>query len=99
MARFLVLVQFTDQGRRAVEKSPERAARFRAMCEARGAQVEALYWALGAYDGAIVLRAADVEMVTALTLALVREGNVTTQTLPLFDQDEFSQIVAALPAG
>ena len=48
MARYLSLIQFTDQGIKSLGDSTQRAERFRQAVKAAGGDVEATYWALGA---------------------------------------------------
>jgi len=92
MARYLSLVNFTEQGRKAITESPQRARRFTELAESLGARVESLYWALGSYDGAFVFDAPDEQTAAALILSLAQTGNVRTETLRIFEADEFSEI-------
>src|ERR1044071_727672 len=59
MKRYLALLQFTDKGAQKLEDSPKRAATFRKAAEKEGVQIEAQYWALGKYDGIVILSAVD----------------------------------------
>jgi uncharacterized protein with GYD domain len=94
MARFLSLIQFTEQGIKAVGKSTGRAERFRKAVEAAGGQVEAMYWALGEFDGALVFGAPDEQTAAKLLVQLGQEGNVRTKTQQVFDAKEFDSIAA-----
>ena len=98
MPRYLALVSFTDQGMRAIEKSPDRAGAFAASAESVGAKIEHLYWASGEFDGAVVINSPDEQTVSSLLLALNRMGNVRTRTLRLYDADEFRGVVAKMPS-
>lgn len=93
MARYLALVNFTDQGIRDIKDSVHRAGVFRAAVEAAGGKVAGLYWALGAFDGAVLFETPDDATTVALMLSLGREGYVRTQTLRLLEADEFTQKV------
>jgi uncharacterized protein with GYD domain len=92
MARYLSLIQFTEQGIKAVGKSTQRAERFCKAVQAAGGEVEAAYWALGEFDGAIVFRAPDEETAAKLLVQLGQEGNVRTKTLAVFNAKEFTSI-------
>jgi uncharacterized protein with GYD domain len=52
---------------------------------------------LGQYDGVVLLEAPNDEAIAQWALALGRGGNVSTETLRLFTEDEFKKMVAALP--
>jgi uncharacterized protein with GYD domain len=92
MARFLSLIEFTEQGIQAVDKSTQRAARFRSAVSAAGGSVEATYWALGEFDGAIIFQAPDQQTAARLLLQLGKEGNIRTKTLQVFDETEFTAL-------
>ena len=93
MTRYLSLLRFTDQGGRAIKKSTTRAAAFRKAAEKAGVKVEAQYWTVGAYDGAIILSADDAKKVLRCLADLAAAGNVRTATLQAFDAEEFDAIV------
>ncbi len=95
MARYLSLITFTEQGIKAVGTSTQRADRFRQAVKAAGGEVEATYWALGGFDGAIVFRAPDEQTAARLMVQLGREGNVRTKTLAIFDAKEFAAMAGS----
>lgn len=95
MPRYLTLVNFTPQGAKVLDKSVERSRAFRTSAASLGAKVEAIYWAMGQFDGAVILDAPDDQTATSLMVALSRAGNVQTRTTRLYDESEFSSIVAA----
>jgi uncharacterized protein with GYD domain len=94
MARFLSLLSFTEQGMRNVMESVQRAAEFRRDVEAAGGKVLSQYWALGDFDGCIIFESPDDTTGTALLLALGRLGNVRTHTLSIYNEQEFSKLLA-----
>ena len=96
MARFVVLVQFTDKGVTAVKDSPTRAAQFKALATKRGVDVEAHYWLLGQYDGLLVLSAPAEETITALVLHLASIGFVRTCLCRAYDESEFQAILGKI---
>lgn len=95
MTRCLALLTFTEQGLRHVQQSPKRAADFRASVEKVGGKVLAQYWAMGEADGCVVFEAPDDETTGALLLALTQAGNVRTRTLRVYNEQEFSPMVAS----
>jgi uncharacterized protein with GYD domain len=96
MARFISLVNFTEQGARSVKDSPARADAFRKMAESLGVKVHSMYWTLGAIDLVVTVEGAE-EAVTAALLKVGSAGNVRTQTLRAYDAAEFARILQTVP--
>jgi uncharacterized protein with GYD domain len=92
MVRYLCLLRFTSQGVRGLKKSPGRAAAFRKAAEKAGVKVETQLWTTGAYDGVLILSAANQSTVLKAITKLAATGNVTTTSLQAFDAKEFSAI-------
>ena len=93
MARYVSLLRFTPQGVRNIKKSPARAAAFRKAAEKAGVKVEAQFWTTGAYDGVLILSAANDTKALSVIAALAASGNVSTRSLQAFDAKEFKAIV------
>ena len=87
MARYICLLQFTDQGARNIKESPARAAAFQKEAEGAGVKVESQLWTTGNYDGALVLSGDEKAILRSLA-QLASLGNVRTQTLRAFDAAE-----------
>jgi uncharacterized protein with GYD domain len=94
MVRYLSLLNFTEQGLRSVQQSPQRAVQFRKSIEAAGGKVVSQYWAVGEADGCIIFEAPSEEAAASLLLALGKLGNVRTRTLRIYDETEFDRISA-----
>lgn len=93
MARYVTLIRFTAQGARNLKQSPARAAAFCKAAEKAGVKVESQLWTTGAYDGILILNAANETKALSVIAKLVASGNVSTQTLQAFDAKEFAAIV------
>ena len=91
MARYVTLIRFTDQGARAIRKSPARALAFKKAAEKSGIGVEALLWTVGACDGVLILIGDEKKVLRCLT-QLAALGNVRTETMQAFDAAEFKAI-------
>lgn len=96
MQRYASLIQLTDQGLRDIKDSVHRATEFRATVEAAGGRVISLYWAIGAYDGLVVMDTPDEQTATTLLLQLARTGFVRTKTLRIYETEEFQQIAGQI---
>ena len=96
MPTYIALMNFTEQGARAIADTRKRADAFRSMAEKAGASVKEVYWTLGHHDGVLILDAPGDEAVASLLFQLAALGNVRTQTLRAFDATEVDGI---LPRG
>ena len=94
MVRYLVLLKFTEQGIKNIQKSTARAAAFRDAAAKAAVTVEAQYWTTGAYDGALIFSAKTESSALQCVAALAAAGNVRTHTLRAFDATEFEAIAA-----
>jgi uncharacterized protein with GYD domain len=88
-----MLLNYTDKGIAAIKDSPKRADAFRELVAKHGAKVEQQFWAMGAYDGVVVMSAPSDEAYSALALELGQVGAVRSTTLRAFDETEFLAIL------
>ena len=96
MARFIALLDWTDQGVRAAKDSVNRSKEAQAAFQAMGVDMESIYWTLGAHDIVAILTAPDGESVAAALLKLAAAGNIRSHLLRAFDASEFESIVAKM---
>ena len=94
MAKYVSLLQFTDQGIRNVKDTVKRAAAATAEAEKMGLKVTDSFWTMGAYDVVLLLDAPDDETVSAFTLKLGSLGNVKSQTMRAIRREEMESILA-----
>lgn len=96
MATYVSLLSFTEQGIRNVKESPARADAAKALAAKLGVNFKSLYWTVGQYDLVAVIEGSD-EACTAFLLKTGSMGNIKTQTMRAFTQDEFAKILATVP--
>ena len=96
MAKYVVLVDFTDQGIKTVTESVKRAKASVSTFEKYGAKKIAQYWTLGAHDILIVLEAANDEAAMRGCLAVGKLGNVRTTTMRAFTAEEMESVTSGL---
>jgi uncharacterized protein with GYD domain len=96
MAHYVVLAKFTDQGIRAIKETAKRAKVFRETASASGVKVNDIYWTLGRFDVVVTMEAPSDEVVAALMMKVGSLGNLTSQTLRAFDEQEIASIVSRL---
>ena len=91
MAKYVLLLQYTDQGIRSVKNTTKRAAALKGEIAGKfGVKVSEVLWTLGQYDGVIVAEAPNDEAMAACSLSLAMLGNVKIQTLRAFQAPEAS---------
>jgi uncharacterized protein with GYD domain len=96
MARFAMLLKFTDKGLAEVKKSPSRAEAFKAAVGRASGSVESLFWLTGDHDGLVVFSVPDEATATAIALNLGALGGVRTCLCRAFDETEFQSILAKM---
>ncbi len=97
MATYVTLLRFTQQGIENIKESPARVETARKSFEQLGARVKDFYCLMGQYDAVLIAEAPDDETITKIQLALGSLGNVRSETLRAFTEDEYRRIVTALP--
>jgi uncharacterized protein with GYD domain len=97
MATYITLARYTQQGIGKIKDSPSRVDAFRSAVEKAGGTLKGWYLTMGRYDVVTITEAPNDEVVARLTLATAALGNVTTETLRAFNEDEFRKLVASLP--
>ena len=96
MAKYILLLNWTDQGVKSVKDSPKRLDSGRKLAESVGARLGDFYMTMGGYDMVVHLDAPDDATVAKYVLNLAGAGNVRTQTLKAFSEDEYRKILGAL---
>src|SRR5262245_57263509 len=92
MAINVSLVNFTDQGIRNIQDSPQRARAFREVCKQNGVQVRELLWTTGAYDMVVITEGPE-DALSAVLLSAAKLGNIRTQSLRGMDQEAFQRVL------
>lgn len=97
MPTYVTLYRYTQQGAQNIKDSPDRISAARDAARSMGVDLRAIYLTMGQYDLVAVAEAPDDETVARFGLALGSLGNVRTETLRAFTEDEFRGLVADLP--
>jgi len=97
MAKYITLLNWTEQGIRGAKQTVERARAVRQMLDGMGVKLTGIWWTLGQYDIVCVLEAPDDEAATRAGLALGMQGNVRSATLRAFDEADMQGILNGLP--
>ena len=93
MARYVALINWTDQGVHNYRDTLDRATAANELFGSFGGALVDTYWTLGAYDLVGICDFPDDESATAALLRLAEGGNVRTTTLRAFDKAEMGRII------
>ena len=96
MPRYVVLVNWTEQGIRNVKETLQRTDSGGDLAEKHGLKLEQAYWTVGAYDMVTVFEAPNDEALSAHLLEIGSLGNVRTTTLRAYSEEEMSEILQRL---
>ena len=96
MAKYITLLNWTDQGIRSVKDSPARVDSVRALARKHGCEMQDFYMTIGAYDMVAIVEAPDDEVAAKLMLTIGSAGNVRSTTLKAFPEESFRKIVGSL---
>lgn len=96
MPTYIMLARYTDQGIRTIKEAPKRAEDFRKLCERLGARVKDAYRTMGGYDLAIIIDAPDDTIMNAILYSVGSLGNIRTETLRAYTQQETNQAIAKM---
>jgi uncharacterized protein with GYD domain len=93
---YVKLIKFTQQGVSAIKEGPNRLDAGKETLRSYGSELRAFYLIMGRYDAVAISEAPDDDAAAKVALAVASQGNVTTETLPPFSEDEYREIVASL---
>ena len=96
MARYVSLIQFTDQGIRNIKDTVKRHEASMAEAEKMGMKVVEEFWTMGAYDAVVVFDAPDDGTMSAFMLKIGSLGNVKSHTMRAFRRNEMEKILAKI---
>ena len=93
MPTYVVLYEFTDQGRKHVKSTVQRTRETQAENEQRGFKVHGLYWTQGQYDLVAIVEAPSEQAMLNGLFNIAEAGNVRSQTLRAFSATEMEQML------
>ncbi len=97
MAAYISLISFAQKGIENIKESPARLDAAKRLYKSMGAELKQFYLTLGRYDAVVIAEAPDDETAAKVALALGSAGNVRTETLRAFTEDEYKKIITGLP--
>jgi len=95
MPKYVILGNWTDEGRRTAKDSAKRADAVKALASKMGSKIDVL-WTMGPYDFVAIAEAPNDETYMQLALQIGSQGFVHTTTLKAWSQDEASKVLSKL---
>ncbi len=96
MPTYLIQSQWTDQGIRNVKESAKRLDLGKKKLKDMGGEIKAVYLTTGAYDMLAVVEVPNDTILAAYVLWLGSQGNLRTQTVMAFTEDEYRTVISQL---
>jgi uncharacterized protein with GYD domain len=96
MPTYIALMNYTQQGAANLKHSPKRLDAGRKLFKKAGAEIRDTFLTMGRYDLVCIIDAPDDDTVARLLLQLGSQGNVQTETLKAFSEDQFRKIAASI---
>lgn len=94
MPTYISLIKWTDQGIKNVKESPKRLHEFKTALEAVGGKLIGFYLTMGRYDMVLILESPSDEVSAVLSLSTGSGGNIKTETMKAFPEDQYRKIMA-----
>ena len=96
MPTYIALLKWTGQGVAKVKDSPARLDAGREAFKKKGVTIGDTYLTMGRYDLVCIVEAPDDEAYASAMLSLGSQGNVQTETLKAFTEDQYRSIVGSV---
>jgi uncharacterized protein with GYD domain len=96
MSTYIILVRWTSQGLQKIKESSSRLEAGKKAFEAAGIRQKAFYMVMGRYDMVTIAEAPDDATLARALLSLASQGNLQTETLRAFTEDEYKKIISAI---
>ncbi len=98
MSTYVMLFRFTQQGVTNINDIPNSLEAAKHAIRDMGGEVKAFYLVMGQYDAVYILEAVDDETAAKIAIEISSLGNVRTETLRAFTEDEYKKIVGEIEA-
>jgi uncharacterized protein with GYD domain len=96
MPTYIMLVNFTDQGRKGVKEVPNRQDKSRETAKQFGVERKTVWMTFGPYDFVHVYEAPNDEAMAKFVMALASFGNVRTIVMRAWDESEHLPLIREL---
>jgi len=97
MPTFIMTMNWTDQGIRAVKDAPKRAAASRELAKKVGIEIKQVFLTSGESDLLLIVDTPNGDNVAKFAMALGSQGNVRSRTARAWTESEFQKLLSELP--
>jgi uncharacterized protein with GYD domain len=97
MPHYISLLRYAQKGIENIKQGPSRTDAAKKLFESAGGKMKAFYMTLGQYDAVAISEFPNDETAARVMLTAGMQGNIRTETLRAFTEEEYRKIVAALP--
>jgi uncharacterized protein with GYD domain len=97
MPTFIMMLNWTEQGIRAVKDASKRSQAARELAKKMGVEIKHVYMTTGDHDLLAILETANGDNVAKFALAISALGNVRTRTVRAWSESEYMKLVSELP--
>jgi uncharacterized protein with GYD domain len=97
MPTYINLLRYTQKGIENIKEGPARLDAAKQGYKAAGCDLKSFYLVMGQYDAVVISEAPNDEAVAKLALAIGSKGNVRTETLRAYTEDEYRKLISSLP--
>jgi uncharacterized protein with GYD domain len=96
MGKYVLLLNWTDQGIRNVKDTVKRAESLKSYLEKKGGKLIEILYTFGQYDAIVIAELPNDEIAMSVSLGTGSLGNVRVTTLKAFGLDETRKIIGEL---
>lgn len=96
MAKYILLLNWTDKGIASIKDSANRLDAARALIGKTGGSIESIYMTFGEYDQIAIVDAPDDATLAANNLRIASSGFVKMKTIKAFTEDQYRTIIASI---
>ncbi|MFN8233534.1 MAG: GYD domain-containing protein [Actinomycetota bacterium] len=93
MAKFISLINWTDQGAKSASDTVDRAEAAQKLAADMGGSME-IYWTMGQYDIVSITDFADDDTAVKFLAKVSSLGNIRTSTMRAFDANDVRRIMS-----
>jgi uncharacterized protein with GYD domain len=97
MARYVILMNLTEQGIKDIKNAPARIEEAERSLEAAGGKLLDFYTVMGPYDYVAIAEGPGDQVALAQLIGLAMGGNVRTIALKAFTREEYAAVLEMLP--
>lgn len=98
MPKYVLLLNYTDDGLRNVKYLPQHVSAIRQAVEAAGGRLPQIFLTMGQYDLIAIIEAPSDQTCCSIALGLSSLGNVRSTTLKAFGEDKLAEIAENVPS-